>query len=170
MLTIQTCGTLVVLGAFALAEAAARFLDACPASDLAWYLNLVVFRPFERARIGSSPLSGLFGPATLPVALALMVVALSLRLVRLRLGVALMANLSFGAALLLTRAWLTAETGPPTASLTAIGLQPGAEAWTVGLILIVSFVAFATSHAGFAVAIWHDAGRERAPSALPDGA
>lgn len=171
MLTIQTCGTLVVLGAFAMAEVAAYALDASPNWDLAWYLNVVVFRSFERARVVSSPLNGAFGVSTLPIVLALMAVAIGFRLMRLRLAVALMANLSFGAALLLAHAGLSSETGPATASLSAISLRPRAETWTVGLIIITSFVAFATSHAGFVLAIWRDTAGGRAEAfSLADGA
>ena len=171
MLTIQTCGTLVVLGAFALAEVAAYALDASPNWDLAWYLNVVVFRSFERARVVSSPLNGAFGISTLPTVLVLIAVAIAFRLMRLRLAVALMANLSFGAALLLAHAGLSSETGPATASLSAISLRPKAETWTVGLIIITSFVAFATSHAGFILAIWRDTvGRRAEPFSPADRA
>jgi hypothetical protein len=156
MMTIQTYGTLVVIGAFALSECAARFLDACPASDLAWYLNVVVFRSFERARIGSSPLRGLFGPQSLPLALASMAVVIGLHRIRFRLGIALAANVAFVAACLFAHIWFAAASVGHAASLRGISGYPDGETWTVAVVLAASFVAFSASHAGFAAAIQDD--------------
>ena len=93
-LTIQSCGSVVVIGAFLAAEIAARFLIYYPSSPTAWYLNLEVFGAFERARLHTS-LGFLFGPGSVWGALAALLVTLLAWSKRHRFGVALAANLSF---------------------------------------------------------------------------
>lgn len=160
-LNAQTFGSLVVIGAFLAAESSARFLDACPASVWAWYLNLEVFRVFEVARIGTSPLRHLFGWATLPLAAALALVTLGLRHRRLRFGLALVANLSFGCAAAMsytfvTYGWLRGAGGMRSASIQPTLIDQGSDVAVLVLMLASSFLACAVSHLTFAGRILAD--------------
>src|SRR4051812_36380908 len=96
---IQTCGSLTVFGSFACAEGTALFLNSHPGSPIAWRLTLEVFRAFEWCRVPSSPLNSLFRPDFIWLLLGLLVASLLARWSRFRFGVALLANLSFLAAI-----------------------------------------------------------------------
>ena len=153
----QTCGSIVVFGAVGASEAAARFLDACPGSALAWYLNLELFRPFEAARAETSPLRYLFGPSALSVDLWLLVLILAMGAARCRLGGAVFANLAFVAAAALSYVWLWVPATPLSASAMPIDVSrhlttSGPDLLIMGL-LSASFAAFAYSHVGFVTAI-----------------
>nr|WP_254803823.1 hypothetical protein [Methylobacterium sp.]USU34597.1 hypothetical protein NG677_23815 [Methylobacterium sp.] len=152
-LNAQTFGSLVVIGAFAAAEASAAWLAAAPGSSFAWYLNLAVFRPFETARVETSPLHILFGNDALRNAVVLALVTLVVRAMRFRFGVAAIANLSFVFAAALTYAWLGLR-GP----LQAVSLKPvvaiqGPDFAIITVMLGSSFLAFAISHLSFAMRI-----------------
>lgn len=148
-LTIQTFGSSVVIGAFVAAEAAAALLDSYPSSAFVWYLNLDVFPLFEAARAQGSPLHVLFGPSALAGGTALLALALLLRLLRLRFGVALIANVSFACALALAYGGLHGGGVPRAAALRlSIGGQ-GSDLAVTALMLASSFTAFAVSHVSF---------------------
>lgn len=155
---LQTAATLGIVAAFAAAEACAAYLDAHPASALAWYLTLEVFRPFELARAVTSPLRFLFGPAALPGALAAAAIVLACHRARFRLGTALCANLAFGGALAL--AWSVSQAGGSReAGLAPVSWFARHELGIVDLLLVVSFAAFAASHLSFSSAIRRDRAR-----------
>ncbi len=148
-LTAQSCGSIIVVGSFAASEAAAWYLSAHPGSGCAWYMNLEVFRPFELARSGTSPLRLLFGPASLAIALGLLGVLALLHIRQLRWGVAMAANLSFVFAAFLAHSW----SGVPGATrAAALGNFADATSGDHGLVvalLAVSFLSVAVSHLAF---------------------
>lgn len=156
-LATQTCGSIVVFGAFGASEAAARFLDACPGSALAWYLNLELFRPFEAARAAASPLRYLFGPSALTLDLSLLVLILAMGAMRYRFGVAVFANLAFVAAAMLSYVWLCVPATPLSAAIMPIDVSRHLTTSDPDLLILgllsASFAAFAYSHVGFVIAI-----------------
>lgn len=162
LLDAQTCGSLVVLGAFGASEASAWFLEAKPASPLAWYLHLEVFHAFQAARRPESPLHLLFGPHALTIYVALLVLVLAARFVRFRFAVALFCNLAFLATVMLAYACLRDRSQSAQASLVMVGFDRTIDGFLVGL-LTMSFLAFALSHIGFALAIFR---KSEAPSVL----
>ena len=163
-LDLQTCGSCVVIGAFAGSETAASVLEAYPGSPLAWYVNLRIFRIFEMARVETSPLHVLFQPHSLVAALVALGLVVLVRIVRFRLAVALFANLSFVAALALAHAW--SRGGPParTASLDLVLREQGSDLALVAIVLAAATVAFVTSHLCFLDAISSE-GRDQRRSA-----
>lgn len=140
---------MIVVGAFAASEAAAWYLSACPSSGLAWYINLEVFRPFELARSGTSPLRVLFGPASLWIALGLLGAIMLLQLGKLRWGVALAANLSFVFAAFLAGSWSGVPTATRSAALGGAAGTASGDHWLVVALLAVSFVSVSVSHLAF---------------------
>ncbi len=149
-LNVQTFGSIVVIGAFAAAEAASAYLAACPASPVAWYLNLAVFRPFDLARAETSPLHILFGPAALPAALGLLVVTLLVRAIRFRFGIAAIANVCFACTAALVHAWLDDGAVLRSASLLPVAALDRPDLAVIALMVASSLVAFAASHVSFA--------------------
>ncbi|MCJ2082593.1 hypothetical protein [Methylobacterium sp. J-090] len=171
-LNAQTFGSLVVIGAFAAAEGAAAYLAACPGSSLAWYLNLAVFRPFEAARVETSPLHALFGIDALRNAAALAAITLAVRVLRFRFGVAAIANLCFVFAAALTYAWLGLGGPLRTVSLLPVSLPPmaaiqGPDFAVLAVMLASSFLAFAISHLSFAGRIRSERRRDPAGAGTP---
>ncbi len=155
----QTSGSLTVVGAFAASEVSAAYLQAHPASPFAWYLNLELFGPFEQARSAASPLRFVFAPDSLAWALAAILAVLAARALRLRFGVALLANLAFVGAVALAHAWSLDGTAQRSASLGPSTFRVGDDGVLVGLLLASSFVAFALSHLSFVGAIRSASGR-----------
>lgn len=137
-----------MVGAFALSELAARWLDANPASAWAWMINAGFFQAFEHARVQMLPSRFLFGPEALPAAVALLALIMLARMVRSRLGLAIFANASFAAAASLAYAarglWFARD------------VQQDAGLILVGVLLVTSFVASVASHWDFARAIQRD--------------
>ncbi len=152
-LNLQTCGSLVVIATFMASEAGARLLSVYPNSPFAWYVNLEVFRAFECARAEMSPLRHLFGPASLFVAFAVFIAALVARAAKHRFGVALLANLSFVFTISLALTWAGGASSYRAASLAPLPFGSGYDGMLLGLMLIVSFLAFAVSHAAFIAVI-----------------
>jgi hypothetical protein len=151
-LTIQTCGSLVVIGGFLAAEIAARILTIHPSSPTAWYLNLEVFGAFERARLHTS-LGFLFGPASVWGALAALLLTLLAWSKRHRLGVALAANFSFVFAAVLAFSFVKGVRSYAAASLVPAAFVISFDALLIGVMLLSSFVAVAVSHASYIAAI-----------------
>ena len=149
-LNVQTFGSIVVIGAFAAAEAASAYLAACPSSSIAWYLNLAVFRPFEFARAETSPLHILFGPAALPTALGFLVVTLIVRIIRFRLGIAAIANVCFACTAALVHAWIDDGAVLRSTSLLPMAALDRPDFAVIAVMLASSLLAFAASHASFA--------------------
>ena len=150
-LNIQTGGSLAVVGTFAASEWAARLLDAHPDSSAAWRLNFGLFRAFENARLDSLPLRFLFGPASLHIAIAILVMILGVRIIRSRFAVALFANFSFFGAVML--AYETPGRVNAVSSLSVATLERHSDIVLVGGLLAASFIAFAASHFSFVSAI-----------------
>jgi len=151
---LQTAGSLLVIGAFAAAEASAWALSAWPGSAWLWYLDLELFRPFELARAEGSPLRILFGPASLSLAAALAAVTLLAR--RWHLGSALIANLCFVGTLALVYGWLDGTGSLKAASLGAVIVRPRVDLVLVLLMSAASFAGCVLSHASFARRIGRD--------------
>lgn len=152
-LNAQTLGSIIVIAAFGAAESAAAFLASCPGSSLAWYLNLAVFRPFELARVDTSPLHVLFGVDALRNAAGLAAVTLVVRVLQFRIGVAAIANLCFAFAAALAYVWLGASEVPTAASLKPVATIQGPDLAVIAVMLVSSFLAFAISHLSFAARI-----------------
>lgn len=151
---IQFLGSSAVLGVFAAAEGAVRVLDAYPASPLAWYLNLHVFGVFEAARMDGSALRPLFHPAALEITLVLMVGLAAMRLLRLRFGLALAANLGFVATLFLADAVRRAGAAHArSVSLDTVAVAPPADTLALVVLLLASFAACLASHVSFIRAV-----------------
>lgn len=148
-LNAQTFGSIVVIGAFAAAEAASAYLAASPGSQLAWYLNLAVFRPFEVARAETSPLHVLFGPAALPTATGLLLVTLAVRAIRFRFGIAAIANVCFACTAALVHAWLDDGGVLRSTSLMPIAALDRPDLAVVAVMMASSVLAFAASHVSF---------------------
>lgn len=146
---IQTLGTLVVIGCFTAAEAALHVLEAHPSWEFAWKINLEFFKPFNVARNVDSPILPMFGSSTLSINLVLLVLAVLVRALRFRFGVAAFANLSFGLSLTLAYVWFVGEQPHQTASLIAFGAKSSQSGLMVWLLLLVSFAACAVSHLTF---------------------
>lgn len=159
-LTAQSCGSVIVVGAFAASEAAALYLSTHPGSGFAWYMNLEVFRPFELARSGTSPLRALFGPASLGIALVLLGTVALLHLRQLRWGVALAANLSFVFAAFLARSW-SGVPGTRSAALGGFAGTASGDHLLVAILLAVSFLSVAVSHLAFLGRVAGELGRAR---------
>jgi len=159
-LNLQTFGAVLVLLAFVSAELAARFLMLHPGSALGWSLNMGLFRVFEQARADPSPLRFLFSPISLSVALAALLLVVAARAFRLRLAIALAANLSFAFVIALAHAAFGASGLPTTASLGPVAASPDASI-LLGLLLLGSFAAFATSHVSFFKAIMSERASRR---------
>lgn len=156
MLDAQTFGSFVVIGCFAAAEAAARFLTAYPSSDFAWYLNIEVFRPFEIARAAASPLNPLFGPYTLVLTIILLMVILLVRVMRLHFAIALMSNLSFVATAALAYAAVSERSGSQHASIGLASASGRPELVLVFVMFVSSLLAFGLSHIAFLRSIRSD--------------
>lgn len=154
---IQFFGSAIVVAAFAAAEGAVRLLDAFPGSPFAWYLNLRVFGLFEVARTNGSALQPLFHPASLEVALALLVILVLAWIWRLRFGLALAANLSFVATLFLADLALR---GPwvetRSVSLYAVTILPAGDGITLAALVLASSTAFLASHVSFLRAVMRE--------------
>ncbi len=164
LLDIQTCGSLAVVGAFTASELAARLLDAHPGSRLAWYLNAGLFRSFEQARVDALATNLLFGPASLPIAVLLLVAILLARATQFRFAVALFANLSFVGAVMLSYSAIFGSAKHQTASLTVVELAQSSDLLLVFTLVVTSFTAFAVSHWTFATAIRATSSAERHPA------
>lgn len=149
-LDAQTFGSIVVIAAFAAAEASAAYLSACPASGFAWYLNLAAFRPFEAARADASPLHVLFGIDALRNAVGLIAATLAFRVLKFRFGIAVIANLCFVFAAALAYVWLGGRSAPQTAALQPVAVIQGPDFAILAVMLTSSFLAFAISHMSFA--------------------
>lgn len=145
-LDIQTGGSIVVLGCFAVSEASAGLLDRYPGSAFVWYLNVGLFRIFETARAETSPLNALFSPWALELALVGLGLAIVFRMMRFRFGVALLANISFLAAMALARC---AHMGGAWASRTASSDAIVPELALLTLLLGSSSAAFLACHVSF---------------------
>lgn len=157
---IQTVSSLLVVAAFVASEMAAWFLAAYPTSGLAWRLNMGVFHGFELARTGSRSAGLLFGPASLPVACALLPAVAVAGVSRSRFLVALIANLSFLATIYLMHATCgKALIHNPGALVRSMGGQDGGVLLVTALAA-ASFTGFAASHWSFACAIF-GSGRAR---------
>ncbi|KQP53667.1 hypothetical protein [Methylobacterium sp. Leaf108] len=166
-LDAQTFGSIVVIGTFGAAEAAAAYLSAHPASELAWYLTLAVFRPFEYARADTSPLHVLFGPSSLPLAAACLVITLCLRVLRSRFGIAVVANSCFALTAALVYAWWTANGLSRSASLMPVASLQRPDLAVVALMMASSCLAFLASHLSFVAIILSDRRASRPSVSLP---
>lgn len=166
-LNVQTFGSLVVIGAFAVAEGAAAYLAACPGSPVAWYLNLAVFRPFEAARAETSPLHPLFGIDALRNAAALAGLTLAVRILQFRFGVAAIANLCFVFAAALAYGWIGLGGPRQAVSLVPMAAIRGPDCAVLAVMLMSSFLAFAISHWSFAGRIRSERRRSANPSGVP---
>ena len=122
-------------------------LDAHPGSAIAWTLNAGLFRAFEIARLDSLPLRFLFGPASLPAALAMAALIILVRVARSRFGVAIFANFSFSGSAVLAYA-ARHVLGPSDVE--------AAGSLLIAVLLAVSFIACVASHWTFARAIRQD--------------
>lgn len=150
---------MIVVGCFAASEAAAWYLCAHPGSELAWYINLEIFRPFELARSGTSPLRELFGPASLGIALSLLGVIALMHRRQLRWGVALAANLSFVFAAFLAGSWSAVPGTTRSAALGGFAGTASGDHCLVIALLAVSFLSVAVSHLAFLGRIVKEIGR-----------
>lgn len=151
-LSAQTCSSVLVFSSFALAELAARLLHVFPASNLAWYTNLVVFAPFERCRAIPSPFGSLVGPDTLVQSLVLVGLAIAAQAVRLRLGVAVITHLSLASSVVLARAWMTDDV-LGRVSFTVLSARESAGSCLVVVTLALSSIGCVLCHISFVQAI-----------------
>jgi len=150
-LTIQTIGSMIVIATFIASEAAVSLLVAHPGSAFAWYLNLEVFGVFERARAETSPLRFLFGTAAMPIAIAVLIMVGAIGLMRLRLGVAIAANLSFCFAIAFAALGDPSARGSAaraSASLLSSAVSPN-SATVTAVMLIASVIAALASHGAY---------------------
>ena len=154
MLDIQLAGSLSLIGAFIASEAAARLLDIYPGSHLAWRLNMEWFGAFEVARTSLSPARFLFGPASLPVAILLVLVVVFVRTVRSRFAIALFANLSFLVSLMLAYGILDCKLNHQFKQFAKIPFILDTGLVLVAAVMTVSFVGCLASHWSFANAIY----------------
>jgi hypothetical protein len=145
----QTLGSVAVLGAFAGAEAVAHLLDYFPANEWLWFLNNELFRVFTYARQDASPLSVLFTPWALVGAGVMLALAVFAHFLRLKLAVALVANISFVFVANLAYAWFRGVTAYQSASLLSHGVGDTGDAFLIFFLLSISFYAFVTSHVLF---------------------
>lgn len=155
---VQALGSVSVLGCFAAAEVAARLLSDHPASPAAWFVNLELFGAYERARVASSPIAGLFGPAALWVALGLLAATVAAAAARWRLATALIAHFCFVFTLGLVAASVQARAVVRAASLSPVTLPDRLDGWLVGALVLVSACAAAAGHLSFLAAIRSERG------------
>lgn len=146
-LTAQTLGSTAVPASLVLAELAVRALDAFPGSPTAWYVSLAVFAPLEQVRAVPSPLAGLLGHTALTELLLLLLLPIVVHRARFRLGVALLAHLSFAASVIVCRAWILDLDGAVTPRL-LLTRESGGTCLVVVLIA-ASGIACALCHLSF---------------------
>lgn len=165
-LLAQTLGSALVPGCLVLSTGAQLFLDTCPSSEAAWYLNLTLFAPLQQARAVPSPLAAILDRATpLELGLVLLLMA-AVQLVRFRLGVAVFAHLAFAASILIARAWITDLHGLITPGLLLSRDSCGSV--LVASLLGATGLACLFGHRAFIVAIvqarsTHSEGKQRRP-------
>lgn len=146
-LTAQTLGSALVPCAFLLSQAGLRILDAFPSSATAWYLHLAVFAPLQQVRACPSLLASLLDRAAAVEFVLVLLLIGAVRIVRFRLGVAILAHLAFVASLLVARAWIVDLHGSIAPGLLLAREASGTA--LVGVMLTVTGLACALGHASF---------------------
>jgi hypothetical protein len=146
-LTAQTLGSALVPGAVLLSQAALRILDAFPSSATAWYLHLAVFAPLQQVRAAPSPLALLLDRAGTAEFVLLLLLIGAVRIVRFRLGVALLTHLAFAASLLVARAWMMDLHGSVAPGLLLV--REGSGTALVALLLAGTGLACILGHLSF---------------------
>lgn len=164
-LTTQTLGSLVVPASLVLAELAVRALDAFPSSPTAWYVSLAVFAPLEQARAVPSPLARFLGHTALTELLLLMLLPIAVHLVRFRLGVAVLAHLSFAASLIVARGWILDPNGTVAPHL--VYVREGGGTCLVAVLIVTSGLACALCHLSFVLDILRAPGGRGEPARPP---
>lgn len=173
-LTAQTLGSLAVPVSLVLAEIAVRALNAFPGSPTAWYVSLAVFAPLEQARAVPSLLARLLDHTALAELLVLLLLPIAVHFARFRLGVALLAHLSFAASVIVARAWILDPNGAVTPRL--LFAREGSGTCLVVALIVASGLACALCHLSFLLDILrspagpHDPSEARHPAhARPRG-
>ena len=155
---LQLIGPMVLAAVIATEELATYLLASHPSSEFAWYLNLNVFRMFQRSHYIFSDHISVPYVQLLFVGLPVIVLATAGATFRIRLLSAVASNLSLVYVFMLAYAWYSFET--PTsraASLVGIGFNdtwgsssfdftPGAHVYVFAALLIPTLFSFAASH------------------------
>jgi hypothetical protein len=146
--TVQTSGSALVLGAFILSETFERLLTLYPGSYTLWTVHGELFRPFHTLRLSPSAFAFVFQPWALWAALALLVLVAVLHLKRVRLGIAVLANLSALAAAEMAYRW-AGGVRIDVASLDRVGSVVAYDGALIAILCAVSIAAAAASHVAF---------------------
>lgn len=152
-MNIQVFGTLVVVGALAGAEAAAKLLDTFPGWPFAWELSVGWFGAFARARGLPSPVGWLFGPDLLAIAAGAVAALVVFRILRFRFGIGFLANLSFGIAVVLADCGWRSETARRGSLLEMDVTSFDSELLVPLMLLGFALLGFVSCHLGFCLAI-----------------
>jgi hypothetical protein len=144
---LQLIGPFVLFGGTLLAEAAAYALAQVPSSPFLWYVNLEVFRIFNKGHLLLSEYVELPFAQLWLIAGPLAVLGLAGFMLRQRLIVAVSSNMSFLFACFLVFSWYKSEHSGAVASLSSIPLPSGDDSYLFTLLLTASLISFCVSHA-----------------------
>ncbi|WP_046863577.1 hypothetical protein [Microvirga massiliensis] len=152
---VQTVGTTAVAGVFLASDVVARLLALHPASETLWYLQLEVMRPLLAVRMSDTMLAGtILGSNILWVSLSILAAAWLACLVRQRLMVGLMANLSLMLVAAMGYSHLLASGSGQTASLVVMSFDPSPDAVLLLCLGVLTGAACLACHVSFIRDAW----------------
>lgn len=122
---LQILGPLVLFAATLSAELAARALEYKPSSETLWYLNLEVFKPFQRSHSVLTDYVNIDGFQLFGIALPIFALACVGLLMRRRLPLAMSAQFAVGYATFLLFSWQGPAHTSVQASLQAVAVASG---------------------------------------------
>jgi hypothetical protein len=143
---LQFLGPLVLFGATLSAELAARALAYKPSSETLWYLNLEVFRLFQRSHSALAGYINIDGFQLFGIALPIFALACLGLLMCWRLPLALSAQFAVGYASFLLFAWQGPEPSAAQASLHVMAVPSGENFYMVAGILGSCLLSCVISH------------------------
>jgi len=132
---LQFLGPLVLFLATLSAELAARALEYKPSSETLWYLNLEVFRLFQRSHSALTAYIDIDGFQLFGIALPIFALACAGLLMRSRLPLAMSAQFAVGYATFLLLAWQGPTHSTVQASLRIISVPSGENFYMIVAIL-----------------------------------
>ena len=142
---LQFLGPLTLFVATLSAELAAIALDRSPTSETLWYLNLAVFRIFQRSHLVLTQYVDLAGFQLIGIALPIFALACLGLLVRSRLPLAVSTQFAAGYALFLLMSWQGQST-TAQASLRLIALPTGEGLYMLTTILGATVLSCVIAH------------------------
>ena len=143
---LQVVGPAVLFAAIAMAEGCAYALAQFPSSSWLWYLNLEVFRLFQKSHAVLGGFIDLPFSQLWLVAFPLIVSAFAGLYLRYRLLIALASNLSLVYACFIVYSWYNLQYSVMSASLHAIPLPDSTDLLLFAILALASLLSSFVSH------------------------